>query len=121
MTVDQLHAMAASPLVQIGAHTRTHLQLLGQREQVQRDEVIGSVEDLRGLLGSPVTTFAYPFGSESAVGELAPRLVEEAGCALAVSTRSAAVVRGDDRWTLPRLNVQDWPAEELARRIRALT
>ena len=121
MTAEQLRAMASSPLVQIGAHTRTHLQLRGQREQVQRGEVVGSVEDLRGLLGRDVTTFAYPFGSESAVGPLAPRLVEEAGCALAVSTRSAAVVRGDDRWTLPRLNVLDWPAEELARRIRDLT
>ena len=111
MTVDQLHDLAALPLQEVGAHTRTHLQLSGQSEELQRAEVLGSVQDLAGLLGRPVRTFAYPFGSEGAVGPLAPRLVAEAGCVLACSTAPGPVGRRSERYLLPRLNVQDWDVD----------
>lgn len=121
MTVDQLRTLAQSPLADIGAHTRTHLQLAGQREVLQRKEIVGSVEDLRVLLERPVTSFAYPFGTRGAVGELAPRLVQEAGCRVACSTQSAAVTGRSDPYRLPRLNVRDWSAAELDAQIRRLT
>ena len=121
MTVDQLRTLAARPGVEIGAHTRTHLQLAGQSAALQRDEVLGSVEDLRSLLGVPVTSFAYPFGTPSAVGDLAPRLVAEAGCARACSTVRGPVVRRSDRHRLPRLNVRDWTGPELLARVHELS
>lgn len=120
MTVEQLRATADLPLSQVGAHTRTHLQLRDQDEQLQREEVLGSVADLAALLERPVTTFAYPFGSRSAVGALAPRLVEEAGCRLACSTETGPVLPSSERHLLPRLNVGDWSRAEFTSRLESV-
>nr|WP_239523300.1 polysaccharide deacetylase family protein [Geodermatophilus normandii] len=111
MTVDQLHGLADLPQQEVGAHTRTHLQLRDQTEELQRAEILGSVQDIAEVLGRPVRSFAYPFGSEGAVGALAPRLVAEAGCVLACSTSPGPVRRRSDRYLLPRLNVQDWDVD----------
>lgn len=120
MTDAQLIALAGSSHAEIGGHTRTHLQLGGQRASVQADEVGGSIEDLRTLLGRPVTSFAYPFGSALAVGDLAPRLAREAGCDVACSTAHAPVTARSDPYRLPRLDVRDWTAPELATQIDRL-
>lgn len=118
MTVDQLRAMSRLPQVEIGAHTRTHVQLKGQTERVQQHEVMGSVADLAAILGQPVTSFAYPFGGHRAVGDLAPRLTREAGCIVACTTERGPVVGRSDHHRLPRLNVRDWDATELAAQIQ---
>ena len=120
MTAEELREISQLPVVAIGAHTRTHLQLSGQSEDLQQDEVMGSLADLREILNQPITSFAYPFGSRSAVGDLAPRLTRESGCALACSTEEGPVLRGSDRYRLPRLNVRDWDAAEFAGRIDEL-
>jgi peptidoglycan/xylan/chitin deacetylase (PgdA/CDA1 family) len=120
MTAEELREISQLPVVAIGAHTRTHLQLSGQNEDLQQDEVMGSLADLREILNQPITSFAYPFGSRSAVGDLAPRLIRESGCALACSTEEGSVHRGSDRYRLPRLNVRDWDAAEFAGRIDEL-
>ena len=119
MTVDQLRHLALLPLQEVGGHTRTHIQLGGQAERLQRAEVLGSVTDLTELLGRPVLSFAYPFGTESAVGALAPRLVAEAGCRVACSTNPGRVRRRGDRYLLPRLYVQDWHRDEFSARLRS--
>lgn len=121
MTVAQLRALADLPHATVGGHTRTHLQLAGQSVALQRDEVAGSLEDLRTLLGRPVSTFAFPFGSRSAVGDVAPGLAREAGCVLACSTDRAAVSASSDPYRLPRLDVRDWTGAELAEQISRVT
>jgi peptidoglycan/xylan/chitin deacetylase (PgdA/CDA1 family) len=117
MTTAALRAMSDLPHVAIGAHTRTHLQLAGQSESLQREEVMGSIHDLQTLLGHPVDSFAYPFGGRSEVGNLAPRLAQEAGCILACGTQHGAVERRSDSLRMPRLNVMDWEEKEFRARI----
>jgi peptidoglycan/xylan/chitin deacetylase (PgdA/CDA1 family) len=117
MSEDQLRDLAAMPLQEIGAHTRTHLQLRDQAESLQREEVLGSVGDLTSIIGRPVRSFAYPFGSQGAIGRLAPRLAAEAGCHVAVSTTPGRVRRRSDPHLLPRLTVQDWDGPEFAARL----
>jgi peptidoglycan/xylan/chitin deacetylase (PgdA/CDA1 family) len=121
MTPEQVLALDALPLVDIGAHTRTHLQLGGQHPSLQRDELQGSMADLTSLLGHPISSFAYPFGDPRSVGDVAPRLAREAGYALACSTTHGAVKRRSDRYVLPRLTVRDWEGSELAAQIRRLS
>lgn len=117
MTTGQLRELAARPRQEIGAHTLTHVQLQNQSEELQRLEVLGSVAKLTDLIGRPVRSFAYPYGSAGTVGRLAPRLAAEAGCALAVTTTSGPVQRRSDRYLLPRLTVGDWTGEEFAARL----
>lgn len=120
MAVEQLRELATMTHAEIGGHTRTHLALAGQDPGLQREEVVGSVQDVEQLIELPVTTFAYPFGTRGAVGDLAPSLAREAGATLACSTDPGAVTPDSDPHWLPRLNVQDWPADRLESEIRAL-
>jgi peptidoglycan/xylan/chitin deacetylase (PgdA/CDA1 family) len=117
MTENQLRALSQMEYVDIGAHTRTHLQLRDQARSLQHDEIFGSIADIEAITGRAVTTFAYPFGGKSAVGNIAPRLTREAGCQLACSTDVGVVGPRTDPYRLPRLNVGDWPEDEFAARI----
>jgi peptidoglycan/xylan/chitin deacetylase (PgdA/CDA1 family) len=117
MTEHQLRALSRMETVEIGAHTRTHLQLRDQAHSLQRDEIFGSIADIVAITGRAVTSFAYPFGSQSAVGDLAPRLTREAGCHLACSTDVGMVAQRTDAYRLPRVNVRNWPVVEFAARV----
>ena len=122
MTAAQLIELAGRRMQEVGAHTRTHVQLAGQQEDVQRAEIIGSVRELSAILARPVKSFAYPFGVPDAVGRLAPRLAEEAGCSHACTTSGGRVRRRSDPYSLPRLHVRDWSGQEFARQVsRALS
>jgi glycosyltransferase involved in cell wall biosynthesis len=48
--------------IEFGAHTRTHRMLTMLSEMEAREEIQGSVADLEREFGSPVRTFAYPYG-----------------------------------------------------------
>ena len=107
MSVEALQRLAKHPLVTIGAHTRTHLQLAGQAPALQRAEVGGSIRDLEALLHRPVTAFAYPFGTRRAVGDLAPSMARDAGCTVACTTTEGPVTKRSRPHELPRFNVVD--------------
>jgi peptidoglycan/xylan/chitin deacetylase (PgdA/CDA1 family) len=48
--------------IEFGAHTRTHPDLTTLSGVELREEVAGSGEDLSSILGTRVSSFAYPFG-----------------------------------------------------------
>ncbi len=62
MTADQIRYWATQG-IEFGAHSRTHADLTTLSAKELAEEVIGSRDDLADLLGSPVTSFAYPYGS----------------------------------------------------------
>jgi peptidoglycan/xylan/chitin deacetylase (PgdA/CDA1 family) len=119
MTVDDLRALAARSGAEIGGHTRTHVQLGGQAEKLQRDQVLGCVTALESMIGRTVRTFAYPFGDPTSIGDLAPRLVAQSGCHLACSTVQGSAGKNSSPYMLPRLTVHDWDGAEFANRIAA--
>jgi peptidoglycan/xylan/chitin deacetylase (PgdA/CDA1 family) len=49
--------------IEFGAHSRTHVDLATLAANELAEEVIGSRDELANILGSPVTSFAYPYGS----------------------------------------------------------
>src|SRR5262249_13941364 len=57
MKPDEVHAMAGSDLLEIGAHTVTHPCLASQPPAVQRQEILQSKARLEELSGRPVTSF----------------------------------------------------------------
>jgi peptidoglycan/xylan/chitin deacetylase (PgdA/CDA1 family) len=66
MTWRQLRELAASPLITIGAHTRTHRPLAQLTRAQSWAELAGSKADLQEQLGIAVRHLAYPYGSYSA-------------------------------------------------------
>ncbi|MBI5469663.1 MAG: polysaccharide deacetylase family protein [Deltaproteobacteria bacterium] len=80
----QLREMAQAGM-EIGAHTRTHPRLPGLDIEAIADEVTGSKKDLEDILGSEVTSFAYPYGL---LNEDCVKAVKDAGFKAACTTRT---------------------------------
>ena len=96
--------LAASPLIAIGSHGRTHPSLALVAPQRRAEELRRSREDLAGWLGAEPTAFAYPFGVWGTDVDAATRdAAAAAGYACAV-VNTIDVPRGD-RFLIPRAPV----------------
>lgn len=86
----------------VGDHTRDHLDLPGMPAAELRAETAGSRRRLERVLGHPVYAFAYPAGHHDAASEAA---VAAAGFTLAFTTEYGTTLSSTDRLTLPRLHI----------------
>lgn len=119
MTIDELRRLAASPLIEIGAHTLLHPTLaLASRAEQQR-EIAGSRDALERMLGTRVRAFAYPYGSPGldysadTVG-----LVRDAGFDLGFSTVEAFASATGNPYEIPRFTMlESTDGAELAHRL----
>ena len=114
---EQARALAASPLIEIGAHSVTHAALSTLTPIAQRAEIMQSKVQLEALVGRPVVSFAYPFGDQ---GVDTAALVREAGFRSSCTTEASAVRARTDPFQLPRMAVGDWDADTLARTLRGV-
>lgn len=64
MNAEQIRYWAANG-IEFGAHGRMHADLTVLSADELANEVQGSKADLEALLGAPVTSFAYPYGSHN--------------------------------------------------------
>ncbi|MBZ9872554.1 polysaccharide deacetylase family protein [Mesorhizobium sp. BR1-1-9] len=107
MTWSEIRAIAAHPLVTIGAHTINHSNLKRLSEADARHEIVGVKSILRAELGEEPRHFAYPYGYASAVGCREVGFVRDAGYTSAVTTRHG-VLRAEHAGflqALPRISV----------------
>lgn len=119
LTSAELVRLAASPLVEIGAHTMTHPTLAFAPVEDQRREIAGCKVALERVLERPVTTFAYPYGN---IGDdysaETVRLVRDAGFELAFTTGASFATSQCDPLQVPRFMMLDTVGEEeLAHRL----
>ena len=114
----ELATLAASPLVEIGAHTVSHPALALQRAQEQLAEIAACKTALETLVGRSVTSFSYPFGRTCDYSRETVELVRRSGFARACTNIPGVLRAGDDPFQLPRLHVGDWTGEEFAARLR---
>lgn len=75
--------MANSGLIEFGAHTQHHVNLLKLDDQTAYDEMLQSKRDVEALVGK-CPSFAYPFGR---FNEKHQKMAQEIGFKNAVSTR----------------------------------
>ena len=114
LTPDELVELAASGLVEVGAHSVTHPMLAAVPESAQRWEISESKRQLEELSGQPVQSFSYPNGSWSpAVG----RVVADGGYSSACGSRFDVVWSRSNRYHLPRFWVSNRDGEWLARQL----
>ena len=99
--------IASSPLVEIGAHTVSHLNLSHMDESTALCEMAESRARLAAETGRAIRHFAYPFGTPQAFGAREQRLADELGFATAVSTQpgNLGARHGVDRTNWPRHGV----------------
>ncbi|MDF3833276.1 polysaccharide deacetylase family protein [Cupriavidus basilensis] len=88
--------------MEVGAHTRTHMDLTKADAATARDEIEGCRQELEDMLGEPVRHFCYPFGEyDKAIVDQ----VREAGFHTAVTTNRGRASAGHDLFRLPRVPV----------------
>lgn len=103
MTVEELRAISAHPLIEVGAHTRWHPKLSARELVAQREEIERSRVDLVRWLGGPPESFAYPFGRPAVdYSEKTVAIVRELGFRRAVSARPGLADRSGAPYELPR-------------------
>jgi peptidoglycan/xylan/chitin deacetylase (PgdA/CDA1 family) len=107
---EQIEALGRRPdHVEIGAHSVSHRHLDELERAEVWAEVANSKRHLERLLGSPIRSFAYPYGAHST---LVREVVVAAGFHSAVAVKNALSHPADDpfaiaRWTVGRgTNVQ---------------
>lgn len=106
-TLAHLREMAAAG-VEIGAHTRGHVDLGGRlmREQLV-NEIVGSKQELESAIGCEVRYFAFPYGLHQNMSGAAFRVALEAGFAGVCSAYGGYNFPGDDAFHLRRFHADE--------------
>jgi peptidoglycan/xylan/chitin deacetylase (PgdA/CDA1 family) len=111
---DQLQSLAEQPdAVELGAHSVTHPHLDELNVNEIKHEVSGSKHQLEQVLGRPVASFAYPYGSYD---RRVRQAVVAAGFQSAAAVKNALSHRDDDPWAIARWTVSTTTdAQQIAR------
>lgn len=121
LDLDELGALAADDLIEVGAHTRSHANLAAQSRQAQDEEIRGSRDDLERWLDRRVTSLSFPFGWRGDhYVRATTRIAEEAGLTCSCTMHPWPVSSRSSRSALPRLPVGDWDGDAFAARLAAL-
>jgi peptidoglycan/xylan/chitin deacetylase (PgdA/CDA1 family) len=113
LSVAELRTLSRSPLIDIGAHTRTHANLRYVNPARLIDELSGSRADLAQWLGiaSP-SGLAYPFGVPGIdVDDGIRAAARTAGFDYAALNTTGIVTADTDRYGLPRLPPENTGAD----------
>jgi peptidoglycan/xylan/chitin deacetylase (PgdA/CDA1 family) len=88
--------------MEIGAHTRTHVDLTTCTDEVAREEIVGSKRDLEQALGIEVRSFSYPYGEHRAEHA---EMARQAGFANATTIVKRRARLEDDPLRTPRISI----------------
>jgi peptidoglycan/xylan/chitin deacetylase (PgdA/CDA1 family) len=118
MTTEELERLAASELVELGAHTALHSSLPALRPGAQRDEILASREMLAELCGAAPHSFAFPFGDNDRTSR---RIVRAAGFDHAVGVQEyMPVTAAAHDFEIPRMMAFDESATTLEKKMRSV-
>lgn len=102
--VRSLHAQGFD----VGAHTRTHVDLGLVAGDLAREEIYGSRSDLGEKLGTAVSLFAYPFGRATQMSEPNLALVASAGFRCCCSCFGGINTKSTNPFVLQRVAISTW-------------
>ena len=91
LTADGLRQLARHPLVSIGAHATSHINLARASAETVRHEMAANRAFLEGILERPVMHFAYPFGHAGACTSREAAIARAVGFRTAVTTRRGTI------------------------------
>jgi peptidoglycan/xylan/chitin deacetylase (PgdA/CDA1 family) len=114
---DDLAALAADELFEIGSHTVNQPLLAAQPCDIQRGELDDSRRILEGLINKRVLALSYPYGGPDAFDETTVQIARAAGYRYACIVRNGRVGQDTDPLRIPRCVVKDWDPSEFGLRL----
>lgn len=111
MSVKQLEIFAEHTLVDIGAHTVSHLSLPALSEEEQRWEIEKSISALKKIVGKEIEAFSYPLGDYNAK---TIEILKKLGIKKA-ATVSGGLAGTGDMHRIPRNVVRNWDIDGFKR------
>lgn len=105
MDWDEIRALAADPLVTIGAHTLSHFAVARLPEDEARAEIAGSVARIAHELGRPCRHFSFPYGDATSAGPRDFAIAAALGLDTAVTTHKDVLRDGYAPTGLPRVSL----------------
>jgi peptidoglycan/xylan/chitin deacetylase (PgdA/CDA1 family) len=105
MTWDEMARLPEAGIA-VGSHAFHHRSLGLATVEEAREEAVRSRELLGSRLGTPVSSFAYPFGTRADYSDATRRILAEAGYATAFTSQHGAIEPGLDPLELPRIKVE---------------
>ena len=109
MTWDQVRQLHRKGF-EIGAHTRTHVDLGRISGAEARRELVGAWIDLEREIGTAPELFAYPFGGTNHLTEANRELVKAAGFRCCCSSFGGTNTTGGSAFHLQRIPISGWHA-----------
>ena len=109
MTWDQVRSLHRKGF-DVGAHTRTHVDLGRISEVEAREEIFSARLELQRQLEAPVELFAYPYGGPNHLAEANRDVVKAAGFRCCCSCFGGLNAAGTDPFHLRRVPVSSWYA-----------
>ena len=105
MDWDELRALAADPLVTVGAHTCRHLAVAKLPEEEARAEIAGSVARIARELNRPCRHFSFPYGDAASAGPRDFAIARALGLETAVTTHKDVLHAASPMTGLPRISL----------------
>lgn len=115
---DELEGLQKNGLT-IGSHGLRHRSLGQMTYELAREEVFESRALLSSQLGTPVTSFAYPFGTRVHHNDMTRMLLRDAGYETGFTSQHGGISPGLDPLALPRVKIEsgesDWMFQRICR------
>ena len=109
MTWDEVRSLHRKGF-EIGAHSRTHVDLGTVSQAEAREEILGARLDLERQLGASVESFAYPYGGRNHLSDASRELVKGAGFRCCCSGYGGINGPGTNPFELKRVPISTWYA-----------
>lgn len=107
MSWDQVRELEAAGF-EIGAHTRTHIDMGVTPVDETRAEVFGCQDRYAAELVRPVRHFSYPYGRRDQINDANRQVVRDAGFQSCFSAYGGLVQGGDDLFHIQRTPISPW-------------
>ncbi len=102
MMTDEQKKIMSDYGIEMGGHTRTHIDLSKCSETQCLNEIAGCKSDVEKLTGKKAISFAYPFGG---INEAVKRVTKQADYIYAVSTNTGPKKFGVDDFQIRRIEI----------------
>ena len=118
LTSIEVKELAENSLFDIGAHTINHPVLSRESYNVQRTEILGSINRLRKILKTDITLFSYPFGGKNDYNSDSIKILQNNDIKAGISNIQGYLTKDIDEWNIPRYLVRNWDVDFLKKKIR---